>query len=53
MRGFGLPGCARGVTVPTSIEPNQTLADIDFDSLAEGVRLQAGDRVILAEPATN
>jgi len=42
-----------GKIQPTSIEPNQTLADIDFDSLAEGVRLQPGDKVILAEPATN
>ncbi|BCU77076.1 hypothetical protein [Luteolibacter sp. LG18] len=42
-----------GKVQPTSIEPNQTLADIDFDSLAEGVRLQPGDKVILAEPATN
>lgn len=42
-----------GKLQPTSIEPNQTLADIDFDSLAAGVRLQPGDRVILAEPAAN
>jgi len=42
-----------GKLQPTSIEPNQTLADIDFDSLAAGVRLQPGDKVILAEPATN
>ncbi|MGC4014476.1 MAG: hypothetical protein QM755_08185 [Luteolibacter sp.] len=42
-----------GKIQPTSIEPNQTLADIDFDSLVEGVRLQPGDKVILAEPASN
>lgn len=42
-----------GKIQPTSIEPNQTLADIDFDSLAAGVRIQPGDRVILAEPASN
>lgn len=42
-----------GKIQPTSIEPNQTLADIDFDSLAEGVRLQPGDKVILAEPVSN
>ncbi|MFD0892630.1 hypothetical protein KBB96_14495 [Luteolibacter ambystomatis] len=42
-----------GKIQPTSIEPNQTLADIDFDSLVEGVRLQPGDKVILAEPVSN
>ncbi len=42
-----------GKIQPTSIEPTQTIADIDFDSLAPGVRLQPGDRVILSEPATN
>lgn len=38
---------------PSSIEPTQTIAEIDLESLAPGVRLQPGDRVILAEPATN
>jgi predicted RNase H-like nuclease (RuvC/YqgF family) len=38
---------------PSSIEPTQTIAEIDLDSLASGVRLQPGDRVILAKPATN
>ena len=38
---------------PSSIEPTQTIAEIDFNSLAPGVRLQPGDRVILAKPATN
>ena len=38
---------------PSSIEPTQTIAEIDFDSLAPGVRLQPGDRVILAKPITN
>lgn len=42
-----------GKIQPTSIEPTQTIADIDFDSLGAGVRLQPGDRVILSEPATN
>jgi chromosome segregation ATPase len=42
-----------GKVHPISVEANQTLGDIDFDSLAPGVRLQVGDRVILAEPATN
>lgn len=38
---------------PTSIEPTQTIADIEFDTLAVGARLQPGDRVILAKPETN
>ncbi len=38
---------------PSSIESTQTIAEIDFDSLASGVRLQPGDRVILANPTTN
>ena len=38
---------------PSSIEPTQTIAEIDFDSLATGVRIQPGDRVMLAKPVTN
>lgn len=38
---------------PSSIEPTQTIAEIDFESLASGVRLQPGDRVMLAKPITN
>lgn len=38
---------------PSAIEPTQTIAEIDFDSIASGVRLQPGDRVILAKPTTN
>ena len=38
---------------PSSIEPTQTIAEIDFDSIASGVRLQPGDRVILATPTAN
>jgi hypothetical protein len=38
---------------PSSIEPTQTIAEIDFKSLASGVRLQPGDRVMLAKPITN
>ncbi|MEX1115024.1 MAG: hypothetical protein WEB53_07230 [Akkermansiaceae bacterium] len=38
---------------PSSIEPTQTIAEIDFDSLATGVRIQPGDRVILATPLSN
>jgi len=36
---------------PTSIEPSQTIAEIDRSSLAIGTSLQVGDRVILAVPA--
>jgi uncharacterized coiled-coil protein SlyX len=38
---------------PSSIEPTQTIAEIDFASLATGVRLQPGDRVILTKPTSN
>jgi hypothetical protein len=38
---------------PSSIEPTQTIAEIDYSSLAIGVRLQPGDRVILEKPASN
>ncbi len=38
---------------PSSVEASQTIAEIDLKSLAPGVRLQPGDRVILATPATN
>lgn len=38
---------------PSSIEQTQTIAEIDLESLAPGVRLQPGDRVILAEPTSN
>ena len=42
-----------GKLQPKAIEPSQTIADIDLESLAPGVRLQPGDRVMLSEPATN
>ena len=38
---------------PSAIELNQTIADIDLKSLSSGVRIQPGDRVILAKPAGN
>lgn len=41
-----------GKVRPTSIEPTQTIADMILDSMAPGVRLQPGDRVILAKPET-
>lgn len=42
-----------GRVQPSSIEPTQTIAEIDFKSLAAGVRLQPGDRVMLAKPNAN
>jgi predicted nucleic acid-binding Zn-ribbon protein len=42
-----------GRVKPSSIEPTQTIAEIDMDSLAPGVRIQPGDRVILATPVSN
>ncbi len=38
---------------PSAIEPSQTIAEIDRESVAPGARIQPGDRVILAAPATN
>lgn len=38
---------------PTAIEATQTIADIDLESLVPGVRIQPGDRVMLATPAAN
>jgi len=38
---------------PSAIEPSQTIAEIDKDSVAPGVRIQPGDRVILSTPSTN
>jgi len=38
---------------PSSIEPTQTIAEIDYKSLATGVRLQPGDRVILEKPTSD
>lgn len=38
---------------PSAIEPSQTIAEIDRESVAPGVRIQPGDRVILSSPATN
>ncbi len=42
-----------GRVTPSSIEPTQTIAEIDLESLSAGVRIQPGDRVILATPASN
>lgn len=38
---------------PSAIEPAQTIAEVDFKTLPSGVRLQPGDRVILAKPNGN
>jgi uncharacterized coiled-coil protein SlyX len=37
---------------PSSIEPSQTIAEIDFPTLSPGVRIQPGDRVIPLKPVT-
>lgn len=42
-----------GRITPSAIEPTQTIAEIDFKSIGAGVRIQPGDRVILAKPAAN
>ena len=42
-----------GKVTPSAIEPTQTIAEIDLESLAPGVRIQPGDSVILAKPARN
>lgn len=42
-----------GRVTPSAIEPTQTIAEIDFNSIGAGVRLQPGDRVILAKPNAN
>lgn len=42
-----------GRIVPSAIGPTQTIAEIDFKTLAPGVRLQIGDRVMLMTPLTN
>lgn len=46
-------GRSIGRVRPSSIEPTQTIAEIDLKSLSAGVRVQPGDRVILATPASN
>ncbi len=38
---------------PSSVEATQTIAEIDLESLASGVRIQPGDRVMLAQPLAN
>ncbi len=38
---------------PSSIEATQTIAEIELNAMTSGVRIQPGDRVILASPATN
>jgi hypothetical protein len=45
-------GVLIGRVNPTSIEPSQTIAEIDRTSMPLGASLQVGDRVILAVPAT-
>lgn len=42
-----------GRVTPSAVEPTQTIGEIDFDSIAPGVRIQPGDRVILTKPNAN
>lgn len=42
-----------GKVKPSSIEPTQTIAEIDLKTLSPGVRIQPGDSVILAKPSAN
>ncbi len=42
-----------GKVTPSTIEATQTIAEIDLESLTPGVRIQPGDRVILAKPSSN
>lgn len=42
-----------GKANPSAIEPTQTIAEIDLKSISPGVRIQPGDSVIIAKPATN
>ncbi len=42
-----------GRVTPSSVEATQTIAEIDPKTVAPGVRIQPGDRVILAKPAGN
>jgi len=38
---------------PSSIEPTQTIAEINFDSIAPGVRIQPGDKVVYETTSSN
>ena len=42
-----------GEVKPSSIEQSQTIAEIDFDTVAPGVVIQPGDRVMLIKPVAN
>ena len=42
-----------GEVVPSSIEATQTIAEIDFDTVAPGAVIQPGDRGMLVKPAAN
>ena len=42
-----------GKVNPSAIEQTQTIAEIDLKTLSPGVRIQPGDAVILAKPASN
>lgn len=38
---------------PSSVEPTQTIAEIDTENFATGIRIQPGDKVILEKPSAN
>lgn len=38
---------------PSSIEPTQTIAEINFDSIAPGVRIQPGDKVVYEKTSSS
>lgn len=42
-----------GRVKPSAVESTQTIAEIDLESLAPGVRIQPGDQVILQTPVSN
>lgn len=42
-----------GKVNPSAIEPTQTIGEIDFKTISPGARIQPGDKVILAKPASN
>lgn len=43
-------GLLIGKVKPSSVEANQTIAEINYSSLHQGARIQPGDIVILAQP---
>lgn len=46
-------GTLIGKIVPSAVEANQTIAEINYRTLSPGVRIQPGDQVIFASAAAN